>query len=209
MEAVERLAPGYSGKSTRGLAYGTLINQDGRAPQVPRLLRQHKRAILEAVKGGNYLKTAIKSCGVSYNAYTLWLYRGRAAIEAEDAGEEVHPYDKEYADFYRAVEAADAAAEMKHVRRLDEHGENNPAATIAMLERRWSHHWQKHETIEQTGPGGGPLQVITVDDTRDNLADILHVLANAGVLPAGVLEAGARPALDAPAEQVRPAQAEP
>lgn len=67
--------------------------------------------VLGARRVGASLRTCAAAARVPWPTFTLWLRRGRAAIRAEEQGEEVDDADRPYAHFAREVDHCSAQHE--------------------------------------------------------------------------------------------------
>ena len=92
----------------------------------PRLLSEEVEArLVGASRTGVAVELAAEMAGVSRSAFLAWMARGRAEVEAREAGEEPDPDEEEYAVLYekvRTARATAAARAMMNIRRVADGG---------------------------------------------------------------------------------------
>lgn len=93
-------------------------------------------AIVDAIRDGSYVETAAEAGGISKATFYHWMERG----EADEAGE--------FSDFFYAVRAASAQAEIDAVRQLRAAAERSWQAAVAFLERRFPERWGRSERTD-------------------------------------------------------------
>jgi hypothetical protein len=92
------------------------------------------KPILDSVRKGNFLNTAVRSCGLSYRTVMKWKSKGRAGIE---------PYDK----FYRDLQEAEAFFESMIIDNVISSG--NPKLQLEIIARRNSANWAETKRIQK------------------------------------------------------------
>ena len=95
--------------------------------------------VLSSIGSGVHYTTACAYAGVNYNTFRAWMKRG-----------EEEPYGI-YRDFYNAVKKAEAEAEEKLIKILNDAAPGDWRAALAMLERRWPERWAKREKLDVEG----------------------------------------------------------
>jgi hypothetical protein len=93
------------------------------------------KPILDSVRRGNFLNTAVASCGLSYRTVLKWREKGRAGIE---------PYVK----FYQELKEAEAFFESYLLENIVSSGD--PKMHLQILARRNSENWAEVEKIKRT-----------------------------------------------------------
>ncbi|MFE7072537.1 hypothetical protein ACFU96_20900 [Streptomyces sp. NPDC057620] len=97
-------------------------NRNGR----PRLLSEDVEArLVTASRTGVAVELAAEMAGVSRSSFLGWMARGRAEVEAREAGEDPDPVEAEYAALYekvRTARAMAAARAMANIRRVADGG---------------------------------------------------------------------------------------
>ena len=92
----------------------------------PRLLSDEVEArLVGASRTGVAVELAAEMAGVSRSSFLAWMARGRAEIEAREAGEKPNPDEEEYAALYekvRTARATAAARAMMNIRRVADGG---------------------------------------------------------------------------------------
>ncbi|MFI7415396.1 hypothetical protein ACIBU0_42850 [Streptomyces sp. NPDC049627] len=92
----------------------------------PRLLSDEVEArLVGASRTGVAVELAAEMAGVSRSSFLAWMARGRAEVEAREAGEDPNPDEEEYATLYekvRTARATAAARAMMNIRRVADGG---------------------------------------------------------------------------------------
>jgi len=108
-----------------------------------------QRAIVKALRAGEYAKAAAEAQGVDESTYYRWLQRGEAALKAADDDDEpVDAKELGYADFLVKVRRAEAEAEQAALRRVQ--SSEDWRATAWFLERRYPGRWAKRQSVDVT-----------------------------------------------------------
>ena len=87
--------------------------------------------IVDKIKSGVHPDIAARACGISINAFKMWMQRGS---ESEIG---------KYADFYLKVSQADAELHEISVGRLVEAAKTDWKANEVFMQRRFREHWGK------------------------------------------------------------------
>ncbi|MDV6291239.1 hypothetical protein R2F25_38145 [Streptomyces sp. UP1A-1] len=92
----------------------------------PRLLSEEvEQRLVAASRTGVAVELAAEMAGVSRSTFLAWMARGRAEVEAREAGEKPDPDEEEYAALYekvRTARATAAARAMMNIRRVADGG---------------------------------------------------------------------------------------
>ncbi|MGW4086994.1 hypothetical protein ACWEGS_28580 [Streptomyces sp. NPDC004822] len=92
----------------------------------PRLLSDEVESrLVAASRTGVAVELAAEMAGVSRSSFLAWMARGRAEVEAREAGEKPDPDEEEYAALYekvRTARATAAARAMMNIRRVADGG---------------------------------------------------------------------------------------
>lgn len=127
---------------------------DFRGPGAPsKFSEERAERLLQAVRGGNYLKTACVFAGIDYSTLRRWIHK---------ADEPNAP--QEYRDFRDSLEKARADAEVASLAKIQKAAnEGQWTAAAWFLERSMPERWAKKDKtqIEVTGDGGGPVKVVS------------------------------------------------
>jgi len=119
--------------------------------------------LLQAVRGGNYLETAARYAGISYQTLRRWLLKA----DEPDA-------PPEYVAFKEQLEKARADAEVAALAKIQKAASEGAwQASAWYLERSWPERWGRRDTnrVELVGDGGGPVKVVAgieLDDASMN-----------------------------------------
>ena len=102
-----------------------------------------QKRIIDAVRAGNYLKTAAKLAGVSADTLHEWISKGRAGGEGVDPG---------LVEFVERIELAQAEWEEEAVKVVQQTAQsgapNTWQAAMTMLERKAPDRWGKRDKVE-------------------------------------------------------------
>ncbi|MEU9354972.1 hypothetical protein AB0D65_29255 [Streptomyces griseoloalbus] len=92
----------------------------------PRLLSEEvEQRLVAASRTGVAVELAAEMAGVSRSSFLAWMARGRAEVEAREAGQKPDPDEEEYAALYekvRTARATAAARAMMNIRRVADGG---------------------------------------------------------------------------------------
>ncbi|MFE6639494.1 hypothetical protein ACFVFT_38730 [Streptomyces tendae] len=92
----------------------------------PRLLSEEvEQRLVAASRTGVAVELAAEMAGVSRSSFLAWMARGRAEVDAREAGEKPDPAEEEYAALYekvRTARATAAARAMMNIRRVADGG---------------------------------------------------------------------------------------
>lgn len=119
------------------------------------------KAIVDAIREGNYLATAAEYGGVTRQSVWGWMQRGRDEVQrvAADGRRSVRESERPYVNFFNAVTRARAEAEAKSVELIRGASHDDWRAAAWFLERSFQERWGNKQKIEHTGAGGGPMDV--------------------------------------------------
>lgn len=113
-----------------------------------KLTPEVQKRICEAIRNGNYFQAAAAYAGVTYRSLRSWLKQGQKA----KAGR--------FFQFFQAVKAAEAEAEVRIVAQWQQQIPENWQAARDFLARRYPDRWMPKERHEVTGKGGGPVRQV-------------------------------------------------
>ena len=116
--------------------------------QPTKLTAAVQNKIVNALAAGNTRTASAAYAGIHYSTFCNWITDGEKAKSGK------------YFDFFDAIKKAEAAAEVSNVATIKKHAADNWQAAAWWLERRRHKDWMKIERQEQTGEGGGPVEVL-------------------------------------------------
>ena len=124
-----------------------------------------QQRILQLIKAGNYADTAAAACGVHRMSFNRWRADGEKIRGFIATGQMVNPtaIEKELVSFCAAIEEAEGQAESRSIMLIGKAGETDWRAEAWRVARRSSNRWGERQSIEHTGPEGGPIQVSLAD----------------------------------------------
>jgi len=124
-----------------------------RGPGAPSKFSQERaERLIQAVRGGNYLKTACAFAGIDYTTLRRWILKA----DEPDA-------PPEYREFKEALEKARADAEVASLAKIQKAAnEGQWQAAAWFLERSMPDRWAKKDKtqIELTSEDGGPVKIV-------------------------------------------------
>lgn len=112
--------------------------------------------LCDAIRMGNYVKTACACIGVSYASYHRWMKKSRE-VGAKPI----------YVKLAQEVAAAEAEIESKVVKNWMDQTPTEWQASRDFLARRFPNRWANKEKREITGANGGPLQTVGIASNVD------------------------------------------
>lgn len=130
-----------------------------------KLTQARHNKIVADIRAGNYAQIAAVASGITEQTYYNWLNRGaehKASDDPELRG-------SIYAKFFEAIKRAEAEAEVKQLRAMQTDDKWQRRAW--WLERRFPKRWGQKQSLELSGPDGGPVEV--TDNSRAELEAFL------------------------------------
>lgn len=128
--------------------------------------------LLNALKAGHFVQEACQYAPISEQTYYRWLREGAALDARADAGETLTPDEQAQRELCEAIKLAEVSgqnAALDKIREAINLGTWQAAAWF--LERR-NKKWSNRTEI--TGPDGGPVQTLTVDDVDQQLRRLIE-----------------------------------
>lgn len=140
-----------------------------------KLTKARHDAIVKAIEQGNFAQVAAAANSITEQTYYNWLNRGQVDIEAGTSSI--------YARFFEAVKEAEAQAEIRQMAELQRDDKWQRRAW--WLERRFPKRWGQKQSLEVSGPEGGPVEVDAkahleafLNDRAQAIADAQEALAD-------------------------------
>lgn len=146
-----------------------------RGGRPPKLTPEVQERICQALRAGNYRNVAARFAGVSVSALKEWYRDGKSLSAKGRKGPHL--------DFYRAVNKAEADAEILVVGQLMKAAQHDSRAMAFWLERKHPGRWGRTDRLKVTGKGDGPveLEVTNTTETARKLKEaLLRKVANDG-----------------------------
>lgn len=125
---------------------------------------RHKRIVAD-IRAGNFAQIAAVASGITEQTYYNWLNRGATDLASDDPAD----HRTIYARFFEAVKRAEAEAEVKQLREMQRDEKWQRRAW--WLERRFPKRWGQKQSLELSGPDGGPVAV--TDNSKAELEAFL------------------------------------
>jgi transposase len=107
--------------------------------------------IVNLVRAGNYRETAAAAAGINPKTLRNWLHRGSKGGKSNAA----------YAQFSADLDTAEAEAELRDNKRINDAAEKDWRAAAWRLARKNPDRWGDRQRFEHTGADGGPIQTNT------------------------------------------------
>jgi hypothetical protein len=139
------------------MAKGSGKNRGG---QPTKLTAEIQAKIVKLVQAGNFRETACAAVGICPRTMRNWL---RAGVEQPDS---------KYARFAGALAKAEAIAEARGITAIQLAGKRDWKAVAWWAEKRHQAKWGGKQTVEVSGPDGGP---ISFDHAVDQFARKLAI----------------------------------
>lgn len=117
--------------------------------------------ICDYLSYGNYIETAAAAVGIDQSTLRRWLKRGRREMQRLETTPHNDPDPNEliYLDFCKAVDIAEAQAEVDGLRMIKAHSFEDWKALAWRLERKSFSRWGRRQALEHSGPDGKPVTV--------------------------------------------------
>ena len=146
-----------------------------------KLTETRHNQIVRDIKAGNFAQVAAVASGITEQTYYNWLTRGQADLASDDP----ETRGSVYARFFEAIKRAEAEAEVKQLREMQRDDKWQRRAW--WLERRFPKRWGQKQSLEVSGPDGGPVEVDSkaaleafLDDRREAIEAAQQALAETG-----------------------------
>lgn len=127
-----------------------------------KLTKQIQDVIVESLKAGNYVETAAAFAGIHKATLYDWLKKGANQSSGK------------FREFSDAVKKAQAWSEDRDVKLIANAAGSQWQAAAWRLERRFPDRWGRRERHEVSGPGGEPIAVVSVAESKKVVRDILE-----------------------------------
>lgn len=138
-----------------------------------KLTEARHKAIVKAIREGNIAQVAAAAHGITEQTYYNWLTRGQADLESDDPDRQ----SSIFAKFFEAIKRAEAEAEIRQMRELQRDDKWQRRAW--WLERRFPKRWGQKQSLELSGPDGGPVEVNAKAELEAFLAERKERIAEA------------------------------
>ena len=129
-----------------------------------------QKTICDFIRRGNRQEAAAGAAGIDRVTFWRWMKKG------EEANSGI------FRNFCNAVKKAEEEAETLYVERIaTAAAQGNWTAAAWWLERKMPEAWGKRDKLhlEQTGKDGGPVEVKTTIEWRDDTSEVLGAVSTA------------------------------
>ncbi len=131
----------------------------GKRGRPSKLTQELTDAICCDILIGGRFDNAILAHGVSQQLKSVWVMRGKK--EDEEGLDTVHAY------FYRNISQVESQAKVKAEQKVFAGG-SDWQSSARWLESADQKNWSRYEKHEVSGPGGGPVKILVVEDGNSN-----------------------------------------
>ncbi|MEM7481072.1 MAG: hypothetical protein AAF481_07840 [Acidobacteriota bacterium] len=100
-----------------------------------KLTPEVQEKVVSAIRAGNYAAVAAAYAGIGESTFYAWLAKGREAKSGA------------YREFLEAVKRAESEAEVRAVAIVQKHMEDNWAAGMTFLERKFPQRWGRRDRL--------------------------------------------------------------
>lgn len=107
--------------------------------------------LVEAIKSGNYIETAVRACGIGVSTYYGWMERGEADL--------ANGKDTPYAELSEAIRKAEGEAETDALGEIRKAARDSWQAAAWYLERKFPARWGRKDRVEHTGKDGDAIKL--------------------------------------------------
>jgi hypothetical protein len=138
-----------------------------------RMTRTHPKVerLIEALTLGDFVEEACQYAGISVDTYYRWIREGNDLNKRDETKQPLTAEEREITELSEAIKEAELKgqhAALATIRRAAKNGTWQAAAWF--LERR-NKKWSNRTEI--TGPDGGPVQTVTVEDVDEKIRNLI------------------------------------
>ena len=128
--------------------------------------------LLNALKAGHFVQEACQYAPISEQTYYRWLREGSALDARADAGDKLTPTEQAQRELCEAIKAAEISGQNLALDKIREAIVGGTWQAAAWFLERRNKKWSNRTEI--TGPDGGPVETITVDDVDRQLRALIE-----------------------------------
>lgn len=142
-----------------------------------KITEELSQKIINAIKLGAYVETAVSMAGVSKSTFYNWNDRGNRELErvtkikgadAELYVDDFDPREYPFVEFLDAINEALALSEVRDLSRIDRAAETQWQAAAWKLERKNPERWGKRMTVDGELKGGS-VEIIIANEPDDEI----------------------------------------
>lgn len=132
--------------------------------------------VSDAIKRGNTIKNACQLAGLTTHRYYEIMRDAKNRIDAADAKGVAIDEESIVIMFYRAVKMAEAILQDAMVDTWYNLRNTDYKAARDFLARRFPEEWSetKNKNVKLSGPGGGPIEVASMDLSKLSIEELEH-----------------------------------
>jgi hypothetical protein len=127
--------------------------------------------LLNALKVGHFVEEACKYAPISERTYYRWLQEGQALDEKAERGETLTPEEEGIRQLCQAIKGAEVAGQNLALDKIREAINLGTWQAAAWFMERRNKKWSNRTEI--TGPDGGPVQTVTVEDVDEKIRNLI------------------------------------
>ncbi len=128
--------------------------------------------LLNALKAGHFVQEACQYAPISEQTYYRWLREGAALDTRADDGDTLTPTEQAQRELCEAIKAAEISGQNLALDKIREAIVGGTWQAAAWFLERRNKKWSNRTEI--TGPDGGPVETITVDDVDRQLRALIE-----------------------------------
>ena len=127
--------------------------------------------LLNALKAGHFVQEACQYAPISEQTYYRWLREGSALDARADAGDKLTPTEQAQRELCEAIKAAEISGQNLALDKIREAIVGGTWQAAAWFLERRNKKWSNR--TEVTGPDGGPVQTVTVEDVDEKIRNLI------------------------------------
>jgi len=127
--------------------------------------------LLNALKAGHFVEEACKYAPIHKATYYRWLQQGDILDDKAQRGEHITDEEQALRDLCDAIKAAEVSGQNLALDKIREAIVGGTWQAAAWFLERRNKKWSNR--TEVTGPDGGPVQTVTVEDVDEKIRNLI------------------------------------
>lgn len=132
---------------------------------------QKVQRLLNALKAGHFVQEACQYAPISEQTYYRWLREGQALDARAAAGERLNAEEEALRELCEAIKLAEVSGQNNALDKIREAINAGTWQAAAWFLERRNKKWSNR--TEVTGPDGGPVQTVTVEDVDAKIRNLI------------------------------------
>jgi predicted mannosyl-3-phosphoglycerate phosphatase (HAD superfamily) len=129
------------------------------------------KRLLEALRHGDFVDDACEYAAISEQTYYRWLREGFDLARRVDEGETLTPAETELQKLCESIKEAELLGQHAALTVIQRAANNGTWQAAAWFLERRNKKWSNR--TEVTGPDGGPIQTVTVEDVDEKIRNLI------------------------------------